>query len=393
MQVVKRNNTREDVDLNKIVNSIKNSCPDLSDKVDSIKIATKTISGLFDGVTTKELDQLSIKIAVEFTSEDPVYSKVAARLLGNYIKKEVENQEIQSFSQSIKVGYENGIISEECYNFVMANSRKLNAAIIPTNDRLFEYFGLKTVYDRYLLKHPIERTVIEQPQYWLMRVACGLSEDVKEAIDFYKLISSLEYLTSTPTLFNSGTINSQMSSCYLLDSPRDSIEGIYDNYKDIALLSKFAGGIGVSYSRVRGSGSLIKGTNGKSNGIISFLHTLDASVASVNQCFIPGSLIKTKNGYTAIDEISIGDEIINTHGIDTVDEIMIGDYSGKIINISIGFNTISVTPEHPILVIKDSKIFSDEQIKEKLKVGLMIPEWISAEDVRVNDIIIDMANI
>ena len=165
----------------------------------------------------------------------------------------------------------------------MANARKLNDTVQPERDRLFGYFGLRTVYDRYLLKHPETRKVLETPQYFFMRVACGLADTPGDARDFYALISSLRYLPSSPTLFNSGTRHTQLSSCYLLDSPEDDLKSIYDRYQDIAQLSKFAGGIGVSWSRVRSRGSLIRGTNGESNGIVPWLKTLDSSVAAVNQ--------------------------------------------------------------------------------------------------------------
>lgn len=282
MKVKKRNGTLESVNLDKILNSVRRVCEGL-EGVDFLKIATKTVGGLYDGVTTRELDQLSIQTAVGFMTEDPVYSKVAARLQSNFISKEVEGQEIHSFSLSVQVGYDNGLIGDDTYNFVMANKRKLNAAINDNNNNLFEYYGLRIVYDRYLLKHPTSRVVIETPQYFLMRVACGLSENVQEAIEFYRLISSLEYMPSTPTLFNSGTKHAQMSSCYLLDSPMDDLRDIYKRYQDIALLSKWAGGIGVSMSRLRSAGSLIKGTNGKSNGLGPWAHTLSSSVAAVNQ--------------------------------------------------------------------------------------------------------------
>ena len=142
---------------------------------------------------------------------------------------------------------------------------------------------MRTLYDRYLLKHPESRYSIETPQYFFLRVACGLAESPSEAIDLYDLMSRLDYMPSSPTLFNSGTRHPQMSSCYLLDSPEDDLEAIYDRYTDIAKLSKYAGGIGVSFSRVRSQGSLIRGTNGASNGIVPWLKTLDSSVAAVNQ--------------------------------------------------------------------------------------------------------------
>ncbi len=282
MRVRKRNGDFEPVDLNKIVRAVGRSCVGLT-QVDALRVATKTISGLYDGATTRELDKLSIQTAAALIVEEPEYSRLAARLLSTYIDKEVANQEIHSFSQSINTGKHVGLINERVARFVAANSRKLNDAIETNRNQQFEFFGLRTVYDRYLLKDPVSRDVIETPQYFFMRVACGLSETVTDAIQLYRLFASFEYIPSTPTLFNAGRVHEQLSSCYLLDSPQDDLGAIYKKYTDVALLSKFAGGIGIAYSRVRAQGSLIKGTNGKSNGIVPFLKTLDASVAAVNQ--------------------------------------------------------------------------------------------------------------
>jgi len=291
MQVKKRNGSMEPVNLDKIVKSIEAVATGL-DGVDVFRIAQKTVGGLVHGVTTRELDMFSIRNAAGLIIEDPVYSKVAARIMHNVISKEVSGQDIQSFSQSISLGYEMGLIDEQTYNLVMNNKRKLNASIKTERSDLFEFHGIITVYDRYLLKHrdlmagsgtDRRRAVIETPQYFFMRVACGLANDAKEAVELYNLVSSLEYMTSTPTLFNSGTSHTQMSSCYLLDSPNDDLQDIYKRYSDIASLSKFAGGIGVSASRIRSKGSPIKGTNGRSNGIIPWLHTLSGSVGAVNQ--------------------------------------------------------------------------------------------------------------
>ncbi len=282
MMVRKRNGDLEPVDLNKIVRAIHRCAEGLSG-VDPMKIATRTISGLCDGATTEELDALSIRTASTLMVEEPNYSRLAGRLLATVIDKEVRNQNIHSFSQSVLVGHELGIIGDTTVELVTANARKLDDTVVYDRDNLFEFFGLRTVYDRYLLRHPETRHVLETPQYFFLRVACGLSTCPDEAIRFYELISSLQYLPSSPTLFNSGTTHSQMSSCYLLDSPEDSLEGIYKRYTDIARLSKFAGGIGVAWHRIRAKGSLIKGTNGLSNGIVPWLKTLDSSVAAVNQ--------------------------------------------------------------------------------------------------------------
>ena len=282
MRVKKRDGTLEAVDVTKIVERVTKNCQGLT-QVDPLRVATKAISGLYDGASTKELDNLCIQTASLLIGEDPEYSRLAARLLSIYIDEEVRSQKIQSFADSVAFGYQNGLLAEGTYKFVEAHKAELCAAIEPYRTDRFEYFGLRTVYDRYLLKNPTSRQVFETPQYFFMRVACGLAQSVEEAVEFYRLISSHDYMPSTPTLFNSGTLRPQMSSCYLLDSPEDDLSAIYQKYTDIALLSKFAGGIGVAYSRVRSRGSLIKGTNGHSNGIIPWLKTMDSSVAAVNQ--------------------------------------------------------------------------------------------------------------
>ncbi|GGM77097.1 ribonucleoside-diphosphate reductase [Dactylosporangium sucinum] len=282
MRVRKRNGDLEPVDVGKIVKAVERWVGDL-DEVDPLRVATKTISGLYDGASTAELDKLSIQTAAELIGEEPQYSRLAARLLAAYVDKEVRGQGVASFSQSIRYGHQLGLIGEEAAAFVAANARKLDDAVDLDGDLRFEYFGLRTVADRYLLRHPQDRLVVETPQYWLLRVACGLSQTPGEAIGFYRLMSSLAYLPSSPTLFNSGTRHTQMSSCFLVDSPRDELDSIYERYHQVARLSKFSGGIGISWSRVRGRGALIRGTNGRSNGIVPFLKTLDAGVAAVNQ--------------------------------------------------------------------------------------------------------------
>jgi ribonucleoside-diphosphate reductase alpha chain len=282
MQVRKRNGDTEPVDVNKIVRAVERCAGGLDD-VDPMRVATKTISGLYDGATTAELDRLSIQTAAEMTGGEPQYSRLAARLLAAYIDKEVRGQGIASFSQAVSLGHAEGLIGNETAKFVKDNARKLDDAIDVRADQGFEYFGIRTVYDRYLLRHPSTRLVIETPQYFLLRVAAGLSTTPAEAIGFYRLMSEMAYLPSSPTLFNSGTSHPQMSSCFLVDSPRDDLDSIYARYAQVAGLSKFSGGIGIAWSRIRSRGALIRGTNGQSNGIVPWLRTLDASVSAVNQ--------------------------------------------------------------------------------------------------------------
>lgn len=282
MRIQKRDGTLDAVDVTKIVERVTGCCYNLQ-TVDPLRVATKAISGLYDGATTKELDNLCIQTASLLIGEEPEYSRLAARLLAIYIDEEVRAQKIQSFADSVARGFKAGLISEATHQFVETNKTALSAAIEPFRTDRFEYFGLRTVYDRYLLKDPKTREVFETPQYFFMRVACGLAKSVEDAVEFYRLISSHDYMASTPTLFNAGTLRPQLSSCYLLESPDDDLRSIYEKYTDIALLSKFAGGIGVAYHRVRSRGSLIKGTNGHSNGIIPWLKTMDSSVSAVNQ--------------------------------------------------------------------------------------------------------------
>jgi len=282
MQVRKRSGSFELVDVSKIVRAVGRNCSGLQN-IDANRVAIKTIGGIYDGATTKELDQLSIQTAASFIAEEPEYSKLAARLLATFISKEVRQQDIQCFSQSISRGHELGLINERLLEVVKEHRRKLNDTVANTRNQLFEYFGLRTVYDRYLLRHPVTRQVIETPQYFFLRVACAVTQSVRDAIELYELLSTLEYLPSSPTLFNSGTNHEQLSSCFLLDSPEDDLGSIYRKYGDIAQLSKFSGGIGLAYHRVRSRGSLIKSTNGHSNGIVPWLNTLDASVSAVNQ--------------------------------------------------------------------------------------------------------------
>ncbi len=282
MRVRKRDGTLEPVDVTKIVERVTSCCYGLP-QVDPLRVATKAISGLYDGATTKELDNLCIQTSSLLIGEEPEYSRLAARLLAIYVDEEVRSQKIQSFADAVQFGHQANLISDATARFVEKNKAALSAAIEPFRTDRFEYFGLRTVYDRYLLKNPNTRQVFETPQYFFMRVACGLAKSVEEAVEFYRLISSHEYMASTPTLFNSGTLRPQMSSCYLCDSPEDDLRAIYEKYTDIALLSKFAGGIGVAFHKVRSRGSLIKGTNGHSNGIIPWLKTMDSSVSAVNQ--------------------------------------------------------------------------------------------------------------
>ncbi|MEU6478362.1 ribonucleoside-diphosphate reductase subunit alpha [Streptomyces sp. NPDC047017] len=260
---------------------------DLPD-ADPGRVAAAALRGRSAHADEAELRELATEAAAGLISEDPAYSRLAARLLTLTIRAEAASQGVTAFTESVAVGHREGLIADRTDAFVRLHAARLDALVDPAADDRFGYFGLRTLHSRYLLRHPITRKVIETPQDFMLRVACGLAEDdsaraVDEVAALYGLMSRLDYLPSSPTLFNSGTRHPQMSSCYLLDSPKDELDSIYDRYHQVARLSKHAGGIGIAYSRVRSRGSLIRGTNGHSNGIVPFLKTLDASVAAVNQ--------------------------------------------------------------------------------------------------------------
>ncbi|MEV7193415.1 ribonucleoside-diphosphate reductase subunit alpha [Streptomyces sp. NPDC093510] len=264
---------------------------DLPD-ADPGRVAAAALRGRSARADESELRELATEAAAGLISEDPAYSKLAARLLSLSIAAEAASQGVRTFTESITVGHREGLIADRTAAFATEHAARLDAlveaALADGADFRFGYFGLRTLHSRYLLRHPITRQVIETPQHFMLRVASGLAEDgsvraVDEVAALYGLMSRLDYLPSSPTLFNSGTRHPQMSSCYLLDSPLDELDSIYDRYHQVARLSKHAGGIGLSYSRIRSRGSLIRGTNGHSNGIVPFLKTLDASVAAVNQ--------------------------------------------------------------------------------------------------------------
>ncbi|MEN3583135.1 ribonucleoside-diphosphate reductase subunit alpha [Streptomyces sp. ZYX-F-203] len=260
---------------------------DLPD-ADPGRVAAAALRGRSARADEAELRELATEAAAGLISEDPAYSRLAARLLVIGIRAEAASQGVVTFSDSVEVGHREGLIGDRTAAFARLHAARLNDLVDPEADDRFGYFGLRTLYSRYLLRHPVTRSVVETPQHFLLRVAAGLAEDdsarsVEEVGSLYGLMSRLDYLPSSPTLFNSGTRHPQMSSCYLLDSPKDELDSIYDRYHQVARLSKHAGGIGLSYSRIRSRGSLIRGTNGHSNGIVPFLKTLDASVAAVNQ--------------------------------------------------------------------------------------------------------------
>ncbi len=288
MFVIKRNGYKENVMFDKITSRIRKLCYGLNtDHIDPIKIAMKVIQGIYNGVTTVELDTLTAEIAATCTTQHPDYAILAARIAISNLHKETK----KLFSEVMKdlfnyVNPKNGkhspIISSITMDVVNKYKDKLNSVIIYERDFSYNYFGFKTLEKSYLLK--INNKIVERPQHMLMRVAVGIHQwDIDSAIETYNLLSEKWFTHASPTLFNAGTSRHQMSSCFLLNMMDDSIEGIYDTLKRCALISKMAGGIGLSISNIRASGSYISGTNGASNGIIPMLRVYNNTARYIDQ--------------------------------------------------------------------------------------------------------------
>ena len=279
------------LDMAKLQGLIESSCANLGKDITPAPILSETLRNLYDGVPVDEVYKASILAARTLIEKDPDYTYATARLLMHTIRREILGEEVvqeqmgekypEYFPVFIKKGVDNELLDERLLQFDL---KRLGAALKPERDLQFDYLGLQTLYDRYFLH--VRKTRIEMPQAFFMRVAMGLSlnEINREAraIEFYEVLSSFDFMSSTPTLFNSGTLRSQLSSCYLTTVP-DDLDGIYESIKENALLSKFAGGLGNDWTRVRALGAHIKGTNGESQGVVPFLKVVNDTAVAVNQ--------------------------------------------------------------------------------------------------------------
>ncbi|ADU35231.1 ribonucleoside-diphosphate reductase alpha chain [Variovorax boronicumulans] len=285
------NGERVALDLNQLKGLIESACENLGDSITAAPIVAETMRNLYDGVPLDEVYKASILAARTLIEKDPDYTFATARLLLHTIFKEIIGREVMPvdratayadyFPQFIKKGVENDLLDEKLLQYDLP---RLGAALKAERDNQFDYLGLQTLYDRYFLH--VRKTRIELPQAFFMRVAMGLSlgeiDREARAIEFYEVLSSFDFMSSTPTLFNAGTLRSQLSSCYLTTVP-DDLDGIYESIKENALLSKFAGGLGNDWTRVRALGSHIKGTNGESQGVVPFLKVVNDTAVAVNQ--------------------------------------------------------------------------------------------------------------
>ncbi|MEC7286441.1 MAG: ribonucleoside-diphosphate reductase subunit alpha [Bacteroidota bacterium] len=287
MYVLKRDGRKEPMMFDKITARVRKLCYGLNELVDPVKVAMRVIEGLYDGVSTSELDSLAAEISATMTTTHPDYAQLAARISVSNLHKNTR----KSFSQTMNELYnyvnprtekKSSLISDEIFKVINENAELLDSTIIYNRDFGYDYFGFKTLERSYLLK--INGNVAERPQHMLMRVSVGIHpDDIEAAIETYHLMSKKYFTHATPTLFNSGTPKPQLSSCFLLSMQDDSIEGIYDTLKQTAKISQSAGGIGLSIHNVRATGSYIAGTNGTSNGIVPMLRVYNDTARYVDQ--------------------------------------------------------------------------------------------------------------
>ncbi|WP_405247553.1 ribonucleoside-diphosphate reductase subunit alpha [Cellulophaga sp. Asnod2-G02] len=287
MYVLKRDGRKEPMMFDKITARVRKLCYGLNELVDPIKVSMRVIEGLYDGVTTSELDNLAAEIAATMTTTHPDFAKLAARISVSNLHKNTK----KSFADTMKDLYEyvnprNGkkspLLSDEVFKVISENAAFLDSTIIYNRDFGYDYFGFKTLERSYLLK--INGQIAERPQHMLMRVSVGIHlDDLDAVVETYELMSKKYFTHATPTLFNSGTPKPQMSSCFLLAMKDDSIDGIYDTLKQTAKISQSAGGIGLSIHNVRATGSYIAGTNGTSNGIVPMLQVFNDTARYVDQ--------------------------------------------------------------------------------------------------------------
>jgi ribonucleoside-diphosphate reductase alpha chain len=385
MDVIKRNGSREPVKFDKISARIKKQTYGLCELIDADEVARKVISGIYDGVTSEQLDNLSAETAAALITVHPDYSTLAARLTLTALYKRVPkdfSEVIENLHNYInpRTNEPSGMISASTYETIKKYASEFNSMIVHDRDFNLDYFGYKTLEKAYLLK--VNGLPGETPQQMYMRVSVGIWGDNLEMVQkTYDMMSQGQFTHATPTLFNAGTNKPQLSSCFLLDM-EDSITGIYKTLTDCALISQNAGGIGLNIHKIRAKGSYIKGTNGFSNGIIPMLKVFNETARYVDQCFVPETLVLVEGiGLTPISGVKAGDKVLTSDGHEKIMNVKEFDANDRDVHVITTDNSsVSVTGEHPFLCVKtdDTDI---ALIRTKLKAGTLHLEWVEAKDL------------
>ncbi|HRO58642.1 MAG TPA: ATP cone domain-containing protein, partial [Burkholderiaceae bacterium] len=369
---------------------LESACTGLGEAVDAQQVLTETLRNLYDGVPIEEVHKSAILSARALIEKEPAYSQVTARLLLHTVRREVLGEEVpqqamaeryaEYFPGFVRRGVDAGLLDERLLQFDLG---RLAAALDAQRDLQFDYLGLQTLYDRYFLH--VDEQRIELPQAFFMRVAMGLAlneiDREARAIEFYELLSTFDFMSSTPTLFNSGTRRSQLSSCYLT-TVSDDLDGIYEAIKENALLAKFAGGLGNDWTPVRALGAHIRGTNGKSQGVVPFLKVVNDTAVAVNQCFAPDTGIYTQAGVRPIRDVAPGDLVLGIDGeYREVTERMVYNQTEPMVELRVkhALEPLRVTAGHPVWAIREVPMEqSIERTLRWLERGKVAPAWVDA---------------
>ncbi len=392
MRVTKRTGAIEVVSFDKILKRIKTLGQEAGIKINYTSLVMKVIDQLYDKISTRKIDELSAEQCASMASIHPDYNVLAGRIVVSNHHKNTD----ASFTAVMKTLYENTdvhgnhspIISEELHTLVCHHGDIIDEWLDYERDYLIEYFGFKTLERAYLMK--VNNKIVERPQHMWMRVALGIhGANLEKARETYDLMSRKYFTHATPTLFNAGTPRAQMSSCYLLQLEDDSIEGIYNTLKECALISKWAGGIGLHIHNVRAFGSKIRGTNGTSNGIVPMLRVFNNTAKYVDQCVHPNTIIYTTAGPMRIKDCVAGEtQVLNLKGeAETIQNILEHSYTGEALSITIDncASPLLVTPEHPIYVLRG---YAGEDIELEIKNGTATFEWVDAKDLTHRDMVV-----
>ncbi len=405
MRVTKRNGELQDIAFDKILERVKKLGQEAKININYSSLVMKVIDQLYDKIPTSKIDELAAEQCASISTLNPDYGTLAGRIIVSNHQKNTDPNFYMVVNRLYNFRDINGkkkpLLSNTLFEFVATYTQEIEDMIDYERDYLIDYFGFKTLERSYLFK--VDNKTVERPQHMWMRVAIGIHgytdnsytkekalQLVKETYD----LMSLKYFThATPTLFNSGTPRSQMSSCYLLAMEEDSLDGIYNTLKDCALISKHAGGIGLHIHNIRAKGSHIHGTNGTSNGLVPMLRVFNNTARYVDQCVHPETIIYTTNGPIEIQHCKYNEtKIYNLTGnCETIENVLEHSYEGIIYNIETMhcIDNLKITPEHPIFVLKNQqKGLNYNIIKNRLDNNIVSFEWVEAKELNLNDMFI-----
>ena len=397
MYVTKRNGQREIMSFDKILKRIKKVGQEANIKINYTSLTMKVIDQLYDGISTTKIDELTTEQCASLSSTHMDFNILAGRIAVSNHHKNTKTSFYQVMKDLYQYKDQHGnhypLISNTLHKTILHfGKEKVDAICDYSRDYLIDFFGIKTLERAYLMR--INKKMVERPQHMWLRVAFGIHDrDLDRAIETYTYMSQKYFTHATPTLFNAGTPHPQLSSCYLMSMESDSIDGIFNTLKDCALISKWAGGIGLHIHNVRAAGSQIRGTNGTSNGIVPMLKVFNNTAKYVDQCIVPETFIYTTDGPMEIQDIINGEtEIFNSEGkAECIENILEHPYEGQILHIhnTHALEPLKVTPEHPLYILhSQEKGLNYDVIKKRLTNNTVKCEFIEAKEVTTDDFMV-----